>query len=645
LTLYSISPSVYLAYPSLYAVQSGYGGGAPGSTIGKTYSDVTVAYPPDYLLTAGCINVTYHGVTMLGFPHYAAGGFHTINFQDFNTPIPWSIVTKAQDCYGNIGGPSHNPSELDYTYTLNPVISIPSALLSFDPAWTACAVDLAGAYDPPRSLSSVAALDPMITADPSPKADPKPTTAPVAQPEPQVSSAPVPSSTADPPSISSNAQQAADPSRPVADSSTPPSGPPAGNSPQRTGNGQSVGNGQGTGNGGTGLSSSAVHDPASPADPPQNNGNSPVGHGSSQQAPQTEATPPQSSGAGGGNNNPKAPSGANAATSAVDPGAAPPPSTGGQYVQTDPNGGIVVGGSTLPPNAQVTVSGIVISQGLSNVMIGSNTFSPLTTAKPAAALPSVGGQQVQAAPHGGIVIGGSTLSPNAQTIISGTPVSVGSSNFVIGSSTYALPTSPSAVPIPPPTIAGQQIQTGFNGAIIVGGSTTLSANGPAATISGTVISVLPSGAGVLVGSSTITLPTGTTPQSVFTLAGQTFTANPTGFAIGSATSLAPGGSAFTISGTVVSLGPSGLQIGSETVPLTGATATQGGSGGGLGSVILSLFGGTVMAASPSTTSTAGSNSTAPVAFTGAMARVEVERWHLGVATVICIGTGALAFAL
>ena len=81
-----------------------------------------------------------------------------------------------------------------------------------------------------------------------------------------------------------------------------------------------------------------------------------------------------------------------------------------------------------------------------------------------------------------------------------------------------------------------------------------------------IISLGKSGA-LAIGSSTINIPQSYTPSKVYTVAGQTFTPNPSAFSI-AGTTISAGGPAATVDGTVISLGPSGtLVIGSSTIPL------------------------------------------------------------------------------
>ena len=103
--------------------------------------------------------------------------------------------------------------------------------------------------------------------------------------------------------------------------------------------------------------------------------------------------------------------------------------------------------------------------------------------------------------------------------------------------------------------------------------TTISASGPAVTISGTVVG-LGQHRALRIGSSTIKLPipSNIVPSKAYTAADQVFTPNPSAFST-AGTTISAGGPAATVNGTVISLDPSGtLVIGSGTIPLLPQTA-------------------------------------------------------------------------
>lgn len=363
------------------------------------------------------------------------------------------------------------------------------------------------------------------------------------------------------------------------------------------------------------------------------------------------------------------------------------------------NEGVVIGSATVPPGVQTAVAGHVVSVGSLNAVVDGSTYALPSSAGAvvqAASAPSpvlVAAQSIVGASNGGIVVGGSTIAPGAQATIAGHTLSVGSSAAVVDGTSYALPTSPGAVleqapnlaqnlalsskitlangavitaggapatvdgtiiaipsddsglivngktvPLPTAapasafTVAGQTFTAAPTGFVLDGQS--IAPGGSALTLSGTIISLNPSGT-LQIGSSTIPLPSPL--PSVFTAAGQTFTAAPTGFVLDGHT-IAPGGSALTLSGTVISLGPSGLQIGTSTVPLTPAEASADASEG-LGSLILGGYG-----AGP--TGGVGNPSAGLVRFTGAGSRVGVGgEWGLGWLMGVGVGVGISAGVL
>lgn len=113
---------------------------------------------------------------------------------------------------------------------------------------------------------------------------------------------------------------------------------------------------------------------------------------------------------------------------------------------------------------------------------------------------------------------------------------------------------------------------------MIGGS-SLVPGGPAVSISGKVISLASSH--IVIGTSMMSLPSAIVaperkepqPPLTFTLAGQTYTANPSGFEVGGIM-LLPGSSPIHISGTPVSLGSSQLLIGTSAIPLPTRTPTS-----------------------------------------------------------------------
>ena len=317
------------------------------------------------------------------------------------------------------------------------------------------------------------------------------------------------------------------------------------------------------------------------------------------------------------------------------PAPAPQILIGDSPMQRVSNGAIVLGSSTLPIGSQTTTAGHIISVGATNVVVdGTTNALPAPTPAPGSPI-LLNGQSIQRAPNGGLIIGTSTLLPDTQTTISGHVISVGPTAIVLDSSTYALRPTAGATPIPPS--AQSNAITLPNGSVLSPGS------GPV-TISGSIISVLSNNQGAVIGGSTV-LFASPTPQSVFTVGNQVFTAAPSSFVISGVT-MSVGGPAVTIAGTVVSLGPSGLQVGSATIPLATTAAS---TGLGLGPLILSAFG------SPSATGTAPVNSgnginsapsgTGVKVFTGSGAKLKESGWLLYWTAFVGMGIDVLTFSL
>jgi hypothetical protein len=101
--------------------------------------------------------------------------------------------------------------------------------------------------------------------------------------------------------------------------------------------------------------------------------------------------------------------------------------------------------------------------------------------------------------------------------------------------------------------------------------TTLTAGGPAVTISDTVVSLASGSSYLVVGGSTIPIASPTFAPFIITNGPGNFpiTIMPNSPVIVDGTTLTPGGPAVTISGTIVSLasGSSYLVVGSSTIPI------------------------------------------------------------------------------
>ena len=174
---------------------------------------------------------------------------------------------------------------------------------------------------------------------------------------------------------------------------------------------------------------------------------------------------------------------------------------------------------------------------------------------------AIGTQTFTANPTG-FNIDNTVISPGdpAHTV-DGTSISLDKSGVLaIGSSTFSL-TNPLTTVL---VVAGQTFTPNPSAFSIA--NSIVSAGGPAATIDGTIISLGQSGA-LVIGSSTVNLPTQfhTPYNKAYTIAGQTFTPNPSAFSIAS-TTISAGGPAVTIDGKIITIQPSGtVVLGSSTI--------------------------------------------------------------------------------
>ena len=239
------------------------------------------------------------------------------------------------------------------------------------------------------------------------------------------------------------------------------------------------------------------------------------------------------------------------------PNFTPPPSTlGYQTFTANSASDYVIDGQTLVPGSPaITVSGTPISlaPGATQVVIESNTIDLASTA--IHHLLTFDSQTFTANSASDFIIDGQTFIPGAPALtISNTPISLapGASEVVIGGSTEILRSGATL----PPIVIGSQTFTANNAGAYVIGTQTLTPGASGIVVPGSLFTPGPS-------------------LSVFTVAGQVFTANPTDFSI-DGTTISAGGPGVTISGTPISLQASGvLDIGKSTTTLSPAKSTNG----------------------------------------------------------------------
>lgn len=247
---------------------------------------------------------------------------------------------------------------------------------------------------------------------------------------------------------------------------------------------------------------------------------------------------------------------------------------GAQSFTANPTGFKVNGAAIAPGGTAQTVDGTTISLDKSGVLAIGSSTISLTNPS-AMPILAVAGQTFTPNPSAFSIAGTIVLAGGPAVTVGGTVVSLGQSGaLAIGSSTISL-TTPLSNPLAAEAFTVAGQTFTPNPTYFSIAGTSISADGPAITISGTVISLGQHGT-LKIGSSTINLPTPleSFPGKVYTVAGELFTPNPTAFPI-AGTTISAGGPAVTVDGTIISLGQSGaLAIGSSTVDVSDPSYTS-----------------------------------------------------------------------
>ena len=239
---------------------------------------------------------------------------------------------------------------------------------------------------------------------------------------------------------------------------------------------------------------------------------------------------------------------------------------GGQVLSVDPSGVNLEGKPYSVGGPAMTllnnVYTLVPHHGSDNSGSSDDDDTVFDSPPPAPDTLTISGHTVVPNPTG-MAIAGSSVFPGGSAItISNTPFSLDLAGvLLVGFSSFSLPAR-SIFTVGAHTFTASPTGFVLNGA-------TISPGAAAQWVDSTRISLGLSGA-LAIGSSTILLPTLSstlTATNVYTVAGQSFTPNPSAFSI-AGTSISAGGPAATVAGTIVSLGQSGaLAIGGTTISL------------------------------------------------------------------------------
>ena len=608
------SPSVYVAYRGLKASAAYDPFGEP---LGSASHDVTVGYPPEALSTSHC-NMAY---TM------SAQQYQPINYTELQYPPPNSALTDCPHASGqpDVGGAIYNPSASNEA--TNAFFSIPGALNWVDPAWSTCIPVTYGVFDPPKALSKAVQMVPQTAAGASgpvaetaaPGSSATPAAAPVTvvpgalgggnNPAPGALS---PASVLIPGPTSLSAAEGLNPSDPgslvltgtwsaeafgflggdkapsflLAATALVPSvsinevlaTPAASNDPnnppqQATSEVAApipIVNTPSYNSVLLATPSSVVAAPTAAAQPAVSPANAPVDNAPAANPPAVTA-PAGNAPAG---NSPVTNPPATAVSNPVVVASASAVVVAGNTAAPASNGGVVIASSTYSPGSQATVGGQVISVGTNNIVQGGTTQNVPTQTEPTPVL--VGGNSIESAPSGGVVIASSTYEPGVVAQVAGTPISVGSSNIVVASSTHAIPSvavvapqiapvTSQAVLIPTPVlVGGNSVANAPGGGVVIASSTYQP--GVQAQISGTPISVGTDN--IAVDSSTYALPSAP-PATPVLIGGSPIAKVSSGGIVIAGSTYQPGVVA-QVAGTPISVGTDNVVINSQTVGLPNA---------------------------------------------------------------------------
>ena len=228
-----------------------------------------------------------------------------------------------------------------------------------------------------------------------------------------------------------------------------------------------------------------------------------------------------------------------------------------------PSGVYVDSVEVNPSQPPVIISGgAAINQGNSIVVANQILHLPTLTQQS----PTIMAGQTVVPIAKGVSIQGKSVTGTSPVVISGTTISVAGSHLYIGSKSYPLPT---ANPTPVATLVNGATAHLISNAVSIY-KTTITAGAPAATISGTAVSLDFSNNLIFDGTAqalpSFPQPTLKTDQ-VTTINSVAIQLLPTGILI-TGTTLTPGAPPITASDSLISLGSTVLAIGTSSVPVS-----------------------------------------------------------------------------
>lgn len=474
-----VSPSVYLSYENVWASADGCG------LIGTSHPGALLTIDPSSLTS---LEGPKAGDVIDGKGDWQFFRRKAFNYANLNLPAPDSVFMAQPDnqlfCKNSTTGDCDRRN-------YHPILAVPDEILTLDPSWKDCEMELYGSYDPPRALTPVDALvDPtstfasglsFSTAAPVPLItsqtvrptsspttyDPATATNPVILPLSQDLSGDLGSSVLMPKSSSSNIISFKDPSSEGLPNERPTKDTAFGALPSKDP---------------SSVTSPVMFPPNIDLSSGASSANEISGNGLSVDDPRSDVL----------------------TTSRPAPAFAI--TIGSHTYHADSEDRIQIGSTAISPDGPaMTISDQIISMNTQEIIVHSVSQDFFSTI-------SIGP---------GISIASHVLSPGSAFTISETPVSLVPSASAVALGSYTEPSSQTT------TLVSQD----FFSAISISPGTPAAGHaltpGTAITISGTPISLAPSASAVVVGTHTERLSHATT-FSTFTVGSLTLAADPTG---------------------------------------------------------------------------------------------------------------------
>lgn len=155
--IFSVSPSLYVIYPELYAQDR-------CGNLGPPLSSVTLAFTPGELSTIINSSSTFPlNINDLSNDPFRARTVQPLTYQPNSNPQISANQAKW------LSGLNNGTKPIRFLYS--PMLAMPSKLIDLMPAWSTCGIDNVGVEDPPSALGPATVMVPIQTASNPPQAD------------------------------------------------------------------------------------------------------------------------------------------------------------------------------------------------------------------------------------------------------------------------------------------------------------------------------------------------------------------------------------------------------------------------------------------------------------------------------------------